>query len=182
MANNYRIKYKSGDFEIEVESSDKAFVESKLQELIQDNEEKEPVRQTKKTIPRKRAVSNRNEGSDSESQGGGIDIMAVVNAISDADNHQIIEKNILKKVNQLNRILLVFYFAHEINKNVGITTGDIQAVTHQMGIRIKNTNAGKCIKDNAKYFAAENVRKRGAVVKYKINRKGIEEFERIIAS
>lgn len=181
MANNYRIKYKSGDFEIEVESTDKSFVESKLQELIQNGQE-ESIRQPRKTATRKKATHKPNTVTTTETESEGIDIMAVANEINDADNHPIIEKNILRKVNQLNRILLIFYFAHKINKDIGITTGDIEEVTHQLGIRIKQPNAAKCIKNNTKYFAAENVRKKGTVVKYKINRKGIEEFERITAS
>jgi len=181
MANNYRIKYKTGDFELEVESTDKAFVESKLKELIQDGQEP-AIADSKKATPKRKAVTRQAKKEPEEGNSDSVDIMGIVNEINDADNHPIIEKNILKKANQLNRILLVFYFAHKVHKDTGITTGDIEAVTHQLGIRIKKSNAGGCIKTNSKYFAAENVRRKGAVVKYKINRKGIEEFENLIVS
>lgn len=181
MADNYRIKYKAGDFEVEVESSDKAFVESKIKELLQDEQTSKP--NTSKKIPeRKSSSSSSASSSTSSGKSSGIDIVAVVNEINDFDKYKIIEEKILKKSNQLNRILLVFYFANKVKSGGSITTGDVAKITDQLGIRITSANAASNIKNNSKFFASETVRKRGAVVKYKMNRKGIEEFESIIAS
>lgn len=179
MADNYRIKYKAGDFEIEVESSDKSFVESKLKELLQD--EQTPKPDTFKKVHTRKSHSPSPSDTPTSGKSSGIDIVAVVNEINDSDKHKVIEEKILKKSNQLNRILLVFYFANKIKSGGSITTGDIEKITDQLGIRIKSANAAANIKSNSKFFASETVRKRGAVVKYKINRKGIEEIESIIA-
>ncbi|MEP1306241.1 MAG: hypothetical protein ABJK11_13900 [Balneola sp.] len=189
MAENYRIKYKSGDFEIEIESTDKSFVETKLTELTND------IPKTVKTNPPKKVKAEKTtvatvksqpksvaetESADDEN---GIDVVKIVNAIYDAENHDIVEEKILKKSNQLNRILMVFAFVNKVyDHNTSITTGDIENITDQLGVRIKRPNAANKIKANSKFFAADSVRKKGSVTKYKINRKGLEEFDKIISN
>lgn len=181
MAANYRIKYKLGDLEFEIESTDKAFVESKLQELIQKPKgitQKNPTKQRPSPQPKQTKPEANATSTSEESE---FDIMAIVNAINASPEHNTIEEKILKKSNQLNRILLVFYFVNKVyDQNTSITTGDVEKITDQLGIRIKRANAGTKIKSSSKYFSADSVRKRGAVVKYKLNRKGIEEFEKLI--
>ncbi len=180
MADNYRIKYKSGDFEVEVESTDKAFVESKLKDLLQEEHQAPSAKPARKTATKKTTSPKKNSSSDDGNGESSVDIISIVNAINDSDKHPVIEAKILKKSTQLNRILLAFYFAHEVNADYNITTGDVEKITHQLGIRIKGNNVSRSIKENPKYFAADSVRKQGAVMKFKINRKGIEFFESII--
>lgn len=181
MADNYRIKYKAGDFEVEVESTDKSFVEMKLKELTQE-EGNSPAAKPHKKVATKKTTSPKRNAPTEEGNGDSVDIVSIVNAINDSDQHSIIEQKILKKSNQLNRILLAFYFTTQVNSSLSITTGDVEKITHQLGIRIKSNNVSRTIKENPKYFAADTVRKQGAVMKFKINRKGIEQFESIMAS
>ena len=182
MADNYRIKYKSGDFEVEVESTDKAFVESKLNELIKETPSTK-TRAPKKTTTSKKTASTPQAARETDNDESGVDIMAIVNAINDADNHDQIDEKILKKANQMNRILLVFYFVNELyDNNTTITTGAIVKITDQLGVKIKAPNVANKVKANAKFFAADAVRKKGTASKYKINRKGLEEYERVLSS
>lgn len=62
-----------------------------------------------------------------------------------------------------------------------IGTKDVEGITDQLGIRVLARNAATTIKTNNKYFAADGVRSKGGLIRYKINRKGIDELEKIIA-
>ena len=130
---------------------------------------------TKKEIPSPRVESS-NDDEDEE-----IDIMQIVNAINESGEYDTIEEKILNKSNQLNRILLVFYFVNKIfGNNASITTGDVQKVTDQLGVKIKSSNVAGKMKDNSKYFSADTVRKKGAIVNYKLNKKGLDYFSELL--
>lgn len=190
MAENYRIKYKKGDFEIEVESSDKTFVEKKLNDLISDQSSKSTPKYSKKVgtseskiTPKTSNMEETENVSENNNENGEIDVVNIVNAIHDSDKYDIIDSKILKKSNQLNRILMVFYFVHQVyGNNKSINSGNIEAITDQLGVRIQQPNVSKKIKANSKFFAGDSVRKKGSVVNYKINRKGLDEFEKIISN
>jgi hypothetical protein len=177
MANNYRLKYKHGDFELEIESTDKAFVESKLKELIQQEQERQPLL-PKNPAPKHKTGSSTDPGD--EDSNSNIDVAKVVNEINDSDKHSVIEKEIINRSNRLKRILLVLYFSNELYPQVPITTGEIEKITDQLGIKIASPNVASAIKENLKFFTADAVRKRGAIVKYKINKKGIDEIKKIL--
>lgn len=102
-----------------------------------------------------------------------------VSAINDDDDHDKIEENILNKSGQLPRIIMCLYFAKNVFGSP-LTTGDIQTITDQLGIKIGSANAANTIKGNLKYFTADAVRKKGAVIKYKLNRKGNEAYNKIL--
>ena len=177
MENIYRIKYKHGDFEVEVESTDKNFVETKLLELTEEKRIKKQPIEEKSKVKTSDSSSIPVKPNDEES---GLDIVSVVNGINGADNYNIIDENIITKRDVLPRILLVFYFANKLYPDAYITTTDVEKVTNQLGIRIQYQNVGKQIKKNQKYFTASSVRKRGIPAKYKINRQGKDEFEKIV--
>lgn len=165
--NMYRIKYKSGNLEIELESDDKEFVEAKFKEL---------VAKPSPNIPPPRGQAANDDSADND-----FDVNAIVNAINESERYKTIEEKILNKSNVLNRILLVLYFINQIYPALAISTGGIQSVTDQLGVRISSANAATTIKNDSKYFAADTVRKKGAIVKYKINKKGIDEFEKLLS-
>jgi hypothetical protein len=181
MDSNYRVRYKNGDFEIEVESSDKNYVDAKIIELIakelsgvstKKNQEKKSTHPKKNSI--KKTKINASENTEEP-----VDITAIVSAINDDDDHEKIEEQILNKSGQLPRIIMSLYFAQEV-LNSPITTGDIQTITDQLGIKIGSANAANTIKGNLKFFTADTVRKKGAVIKYKLNRKGIDAYKKIL--
>jgi len=182
MENIYRVSYKIGSFEIEVESSDKEYVDSKLRELLARGGDKAiQIEQRDKKVVRPENMTPKKSGetSDRTEVEGSIDIAAIVSAINDNDDHEKIEINILNKSGQLPRIIMCLYFAEDVY-GAPITTGDIHSITDQLGIKISAANAGTTIKNHQKYFAADTVRKKGAVIKYKLNRKGNEAYKKLL--
>lgn len=133
--------------------------------------------------PKKNGIDKNSQDSKSnieEPEEDDFSVTEIVNSINDSENLDQIESKILNKSNQLNRILLCFYFIDKVYPNESVTTGVIEEITDQLGVKIHKTNIGTKIKDNLKFFAAEDVRKQGSHVHYKINRKGITEFEKLI--
>lgn len=103
--------------------------------------QKKLSRQKAKT-PTRSANKRIDSGDDSETSK--IDVAGIVEKIQDSENFTDIEKNILDKSDQLPRILLAGQFAHEHGQN-SFTTGDIEGITDQLGMKIIQTNASKCI-------------------------------------
>jgi len=176
---NYRVKYRNGELEIEVESTDKAYVDKKLAELLESRSE--PAKQTpeKKPPHRKSAGKSKSSGSTPESSTH-VDVPAIVEAINDSDDHDAIDKHILSKSGQLPRIIMCLEFAASTLDSPYLTTGNIQTITDQLGTKIKSQNAATTIKSNQKYFTADSVRKTGAIIRYKLNRKGLTAYKTLL--
>ena len=177
----YRVRYKKGDFEVEIESSEKEYVDSKLTELLDSTLDAKAPKDVKKkkASKRKPKISREDQESKSESDDN-VDILSLVEAINGSEDRDSIETNILEKSNALNRIILCLKFAELIQDSPYLSTGHIQAITDQLNVKITSQNAGTKIKANQKYFAADGVRKTGAQIKYKLNRKGLTAYESIL--
>lgn len=108
------------------------------------------------------------------SNGGEFDLMAIVNYVKSCDEAEGIEANILDKTNQLARVLLPLYIAHEHMDNAyGLTSGHISKVTVQLGVPVKLSNVSTTLAGSAaKYVIGDTVRKSGQAVKYKLSRRG----------
>ncbi len=180
---SYRVHYKKGDVEIEVESTDKDYVGQMLQKFLPPQAPKIPAGKPAKQKGKppkigrrhpqgKEAVANEEETM--------IDYAAVANAVHESDKTEDIQKNILNKRDNLGRILLSFHFAHEAG-NEYLTTGDVEKITDQLRIKISQPNVSGCVAKNRKYFSAARARRRGAVVPYKLNRAGEQAYEKLIA-
>lgn len=171
---NYRVKYRDGNLEIEVESTDKAYVDKKLAELL--SLQVKPAKQ-----PRRKSANRRQSTNDStEEDSSQVDVVAIVAAINESDEHDAINNHILSKSAQLPRIIMCLKFASTTLDSPLLTSGDIETITDQLGIKIKSQNAGTAIKNNQKYFTPSSVRKRGAIMKYKLNRKGDTAYKNLL--
>jgi len=179
MSNNYRVHYKKGDVEVEVESTDKNYVDQMLNKLVSLSP-KPPEPQQKGGHKGQRRRKTEQPTEDERGERSIIDVADIAAKIHDSDKFQQIEKNILNKNHMLPRVLLAFHFAHE-NGAEFITTGDVEAITDQLRIKIAQSNVSHCISNSKKYFTAEKVRKRGAKVPYKLNRQGIGAFQKCLA-
>lgn len=176
---NYRIKYKKGDFEIEIESTEKNYVDEKIKEMLEASPKQEVKSIKKKAVKKSPGSSSQRSKGDSDSEPQ-INIPAIVEAINDYDDHEAVDKHILSKSAQLPRIIMCLKFADEALDSPYLTTGNIQTITDQLGVKIKSQNAATTIKSNQKYFTADSVRKVGAIVRYKLNRKGITAFDKLL--
>ena len=175
MTQNYRVHYKKGDVTIEVESTDKDYVDVTLKKLID-------LRQASSSSNNSsQSGSARGSSSKHKSKAGKltkdrgdtheINISALVTAIHEADNFSQIEEHVLNKSAQLPRVLLVLHFANELGAP-SLTTGQISSVTDELGVKISPANVSHTIRNNRKYFTSDHARRRGASVPCKLNRQG----------
>lgn len=111
-----------------------------------------------------------------------IDItLLITNKIKDCDEFEEIEKEVLDKNSIPNRVLLPFYICYKYFPEQGLTTGNIEKITEELGVRVRTPNVSNAITNSLwKYLAGDSSRKKGKVVVYKLNRKGVNYFESIL--
>jgi len=107
--------------------------------------------------------------------------VSIVNKIKDCDEFEKIEKEVLDKSSISNRVLLPFYICYKYFPQQGLTTGDVEKITEQLGVRVKTPNVSNAITGSLwKFLAGDSSRKKGKVVVYKLNRKGAKYFESVL--
>lgn len=113
---------------------------------------------------------------------GGVDIPKIVELIKECDEAEKIEEKVLNQRGVLNRILLPLWIVGKyIDPELGLTSGDASKVTDQLGVKVTVPGASTALSDQAKsYVTADSVRKRGAVVRYRLNRRGYQYFEEVL--
>lgn len=122
------------------------------------------------------------KGTHQADQAENLQIADVVNHIKDCDEAGDIERRILDTTSQVNRILLpLFIVQKHMGGKQGLTTGEISAVTRDLGIPIHIANVSNALKGSAaRYVMGDKVRKQGQPVKYKLSRRGIQYLENVI--
>ena len=174
----YYVKYKRGDLEIEIKASDKEFIDQLLERLTSEvlPTQSPPLERssiTPKVKPKRKPVE-KEASTDGDSK---VDYAKITNLVHEFEEYSAVEENILNTNNRLGRILLAFKFAHEAGYPT-ITTGDVERITDQLGIKISTSNVSHAIKGNRKYFASDTAVKKGTVVPYKLNRQGEQAFDK----
>ncbi|MCD4670164.1 MAG: hypothetical protein K8S14_06940 [Actinomycetia bacterium] len=111
-----------------------------------------------------------------------IDItLLIVNKMKDCDEFEEIEKEVLDKSSIPRRVLLPFYICYKYFPQQGLTTGTVEKITKELGVRVRTPNVSKAITNSLlKYLAGDSSRKKGRAVVYKLNRKGAKYFESIL--
>src|SRR5712664_262384 len=182
MANIYRVRYKKGDVELDIESSDKQYVDRKLAELWKVDESPRDV--TRGRSAKKEKTKATENGDDVEASVKVSDrvLANIISSINDAANYDNIAKHVLDKTDRNARILLCYYFAHKHATDPALTSTHVERLTGQLGIKIASPNVAKVIRQGtSKYLTADRVRKQGLAVHYQINRRGIAAFENIVS-
>ena len=172
MGTNYRVRLKKGEQEIEIESTDKDYVDSKLNELLPKFPQITDKSATSKSIKKKTDKTKMKKDPPVDSE---LDVNALVEHIHESENYSDVEKNIINKRDMLPKIMMCMYFAKDLLDPPHLTTGQVEAITDQMGIRIAMSNVGHKIRKNLKYFSKGN--KKGATVPYKLNLPGENAFK-----
>jgi len=131
-----------------------------------------PVR----TAPSSPTPSTGDEGDEA------LDVARIVERIKDCDEAEDIESKILDKRDALNRVLLCLWIVQKyFNPALGLTSGDIEKITDQLGVKIMTANASTVLSGKAKAFVSgDKVRKQGAPVRYRLNRRGVQAFEEVL--
>jgi hypothetical protein len=112
-----------------------------------------------------------------------IDISMIVNKVKDCDEADAIERQILDKASQVNRTLLPIYIVYEyMDNSVGLTSGDINKITSELGIPIATPNVSHTLSGTAsRYVMGDQVRIKGQPVRYKLSRRGVQYIKSVIA-
>jgi hypothetical protein len=111
------------------------------------------------------------------------DLNEIVNLIKSCDEAEAIEKHVLDASSLVNRTLLPLYVVYKYVENrPGLSSGDIETITKNLGVRVKTSNAATRLANNAsKYVDGDKVRRKGRAVRYRLNRRGVKYFEGILA-
>jgi len=114
----------------------------------------------------------------------GVNIAEIVNHVKNSDEAEIIETRILDKTSMVNRVLLPFYIVHQYMDNAyGLSSGDINRVTTDLGIPVSTPNASRALSGTAaKYVMGDTVRKMGRKVLYKLTRRGLQYMQEVLSA
>jgi len=119
-------------------------------------------------------------GSDRQ---GKIDLVEIVNLVRTCDLSTQIEKIILDKTNVLNRVLLPLFVVHEYKANAfGLTSGDLNKITVELGVPVAQPDASRCLSGPAKgYVVGDKMRVKGQPVRYRLTRRGVQYLRELLA-
>lgn len=122
--------------------------------------------------------------SASASKGRVTDVLALVNAAKNSDDFDQMEKKVLDKSSQVDRVLLPLLIAErELAEECKLTSGDIYQFLKQFGINMALPNISRTLAKSAqKYVMADKPRKKGGEVHYVISRPGRKYIEQILSN
>ncbi len=106
--------------------------------------------------------------------------LKITNKIGDCEESNDIQNKILDKRDRGGRVLLCLYISYKYFNNAWLTTGDIEKITSELGVKIEISNVNKSIKSLRSYIENGSVRKKGQPTPFRLNRNGIKRFEEII--
>lgn len=122
------------------------------------------------------------KADESSASPNGIDLTSIINTINDCEEAETIEKRVLDNPDVVNRVLLCLYINEKyFGSNPPMTTGEISTVLQQLGVPVSTANVSSTISRKAKnYVMYDGVRKKGAIIRYAINRRGTQYFENLL--
>ncbi len=114
---------------------------------------------------------------------GKPDLNEVITLVKDCDESEAIEKQILDRTSQVDRTLLPLYIVHEYLDNAfGLTSGEVNKITTDLGIPISQPNASRTLSGTAsKYVIGDKVKVKGQAVRYKLSRRGVRYMKEVLA-
>jgi hypothetical protein len=112
-----------------------------------------------------------------------VDVAQIVNLTKDCDEADQIETRILDRSSQVDRTLLPLYIVHEYLQNAfGLTSGEVNKVTTDLGIPISQPNASKTLSGTAsRYVMGDRVKQKGQPVRYKLSRRGLQYMKAVLS-
>jgi hypothetical protein len=113
-------------------------------------------------------------------------IAHIVNQIKSCPEAEDIEKNILAKTHEANRVLLPLYIIHEYMGNAfGITTIEISKVTAELGARVRVSRQAALralVRSPASRFVlTDKARRRGIATRYTLDERGVQYMKAVIS-
>lgn len=115
------------------------------------------------------------------SQVASVDMnLQIANKIGDCDEADAIRACVLDAKPAEGKILLPFFIASRYFENIWLTTGDVERVTAELGVKIDRRNVANYVQKLRKFLESKTTRKRGQPTPYRLNRRGIVRFEEIL--
>ena len=113
-------------------------------------------------------------------------IAHIVNQNKSCPDAEDIEKNILEKSHEGNRVLLPLYVIHEYMGNAfGITTIEISRVTAELGkrVRVSRQAALRALVRSpaSRYVLEDKARRRGIATRYTLDERGVQYMKSVIS-
>lgn len=109
-------------------------------------------------------------------------VLPIVNKVGDCDEATAIQKAVLDSRAVEGRVLLPFYISHKYFGNEWLTSGDVEKVTSDLGVKIDKKNVANHVITYRKYLESGATRKKGQPTPYRLNRNGVKRFEEIIST
>jgi len=184
MTDTYRLKFKSEIFEVEIEGPDETIINEKLIELIELSHQ--ASRKVEEALTRSAVLSSSasllapiEEGADEQIPviKGRIDPAQIAEFIKSSKRYRAINNRILKKSNQLYRILLSLHYSKAIYGAQGFSTGFLEEVTATLGKRLRKSNIAAQIKLNPELFDADREPGKGVTALYLLTEAGVDKLE-----
>lgn len=122
------------------------------------------------------------EDNSDKSEESNIELSQIINEIKNCDEAEKIEKNILDRTSQVDRILLPLYIGKKyLDDKLTLTSGDISKVLGDLGINIFKPNVANTLSGSAsKYVIGDKVRRKGQIIRYRLSRRGEQYLESVI--
>ena len=113
-------------------------------------------------------------------------IAKIVNKIKSCPEAEGIERNILAKTFEANRVLLPIYVVHEHMGNAfGLTTTEISKVTADLGARVRVSRQAAfraLVRSPAsRYVLSDTPRQMGIATRYTMDTRGVQYMKKVIA-
>ena len=106
--------------------------------------------------------------------------LAIANKTTDCDESADIQTKVLDGRSVDAKVLMCFYISHKYFGNAWLTSGDVQRITAELGVKIAVGNASNARKKLRTYLETGKVRKKGSPTPCRLNRSGVKRFEEIL--
>lgn len=106
--------------------------------------------------------------------------LAMANSITNCEEAELIQNKVLDSRNLEARILLCFFISDKYFGNAWLTSGNIERITSELGVKVSSANASTKLKSLRAYLESGKVRKNGLPTPYRLNRSGQKRFENIL--
>ena len=174
----YRLKFEAESFSIELEGPEEAFIEEKLNYLINLNQ-KLKSNNSNRRVANPALIDSIEDFEDDDIHviDGRVNPSQIAEVINESKRFRAIENKILNKSNQLYRILLILHYAAATYGMRGYSTGLMEEITAALGKRLRKSNIAAQIKLHPQYFTADREPGKGVTALYLLTEAGHEELE-----
>jgi len=113
----------------------------------------------------------------------GLDLSLIANTIKDCEESEALEEHVLDGTDAANKVMMCLYINDKyFDSKPALTTGDISKILSQLGISVSTSGVSLAISRKANnYVMKDNVTKKGAIIRYWINRRGRQYFEEVLS-